>query len=56
MTDDLNRPANFDLYRRRAELIAQRKATKDPTERHRISVELEKLRQQELRERDAPRD
>lgn len=41
--DVLNPAANFDLYRRRQELIAKRNATTDPVKREQINILIEQL-------------
>lgn len=43
MSNDINPPANFDLYRRRQELTAKRNAEKDPVKREQINILLEQL-------------
>lgn len=40
---ELNPAANFDLYRRRQELIAKRNATDDPVKREQIGILIEQL-------------
>jgi hypothetical protein len=43
MPNELNPPANFDLYQTRRDLTAKRNAEKDPVKREQINLLLEQL-------------
>lgn len=40
---ELNQPANFDIYRRRQELIAKRNAEQDPVKREQLNLLIEQI-------------